>query len=116
MMNEAQSPRRWTAPNWHADFGDPKLELEHLKTFALALLALSPNIAVTLETPESGLMDLEIRLADGSVAEVYSIPCVDQPDERRFAMYLAPGTPQEKECYANTIDSAVNCCKDWLNK
>ena len=115
-MNESQSPRHWTAPSWHADFGDPKLELEHLKKFALALFALSPNITITLETPERGLMDLEIQLADGSVAEVYSIPCVDQPDERRFAMHLAPGTPQEKEGYANAIDSAVSFFRQWLNK
>lgn len=114
-MKESQSPRTWRSPDWHADFGDPALELEHLREFSLLLLAVLPNATVTLEIPEPGLMYVHIQLEDGTVAEVHSVPFLEIPEKRRLAIFFAPGTSTEEEIYAESIDSAVNHFSKRLN-
>jgi len=86
------SPQDWNPPQWHPDFGDPKVEFEQLRARAIELLSddaefrrfqdlpspyprLYPRAApikVTLETPEPGLMFLRIE-SDNQIAEVYSV-------------------------------------------
>jgi hypothetical protein len=115
LINELQSPCDWSPPKWHPDFGDPALELDDLKEFSLLLLSMVSNATVTLETPEPGLMDVRIDLDDGRVAEVHSVQCANMPKKRRLALFLAPGTSNEEEIYAESIPSAVNSISKWLS-
>jgi hypothetical protein len=114
-VNEPQSPRNWNPPTWHSDFGDPNLEFEHLKAFSTALLSVQPNATVGLETPEPGLMDVHVQLPDGMVAEVYSVQNVEDPGKRRLAIFLAPGSSEEEEIYADTIPSALSHFRERLH-
>ncbi len=113
-MSDSQSPRDWIVPSWHPDLGDSALELEHLRGFSLALLSAKPSARVALETPEPGLMYVNIKLPDGTVAEVYSVPSSDNSSKRRFAIFIAPGTPEEDEIYAETLPLAVKCFGERL--
>lgn len=107
-MNESQSPETWTLPNWHSDFAEARVELEDLRRFALLLLSVVPNARVALEILEPGLIVLQVALAHGTVAEVHSVPCLDDCEKRRFAIFFSAGTANEEEIYAESIDSAVN--------
>jgi hypothetical protein len=52
-------------------------------------------------------MDIHVELPDGTAAEVHSVPCEDTAERRRLAMFFQPGTRDEREVYAETIESAV---------
>jgi hypothetical protein len=54
-------------------------------------------------------MDVHVELLDGTVAEVHSVPCLDIPEKRRLALFFWPGTKDEKEVYAQSIECAVTC-------
>jgi hypothetical protein len=114
IMNQSTSPRNWICPSWHPDWGNTKFEFEHLRHFALLLLAAEPNLTVDLKTPEPGLMYVNIRMPDSRVAEVYSVPCVGFPEKRQLAIFFAIGTPDDEEIYAETVQSAVNCFSERL--
>jgi hypothetical protein len=109
MIKKNVQPEVWPVPAWHPDFGDASAELEHLRSFAMVLLAIVPDAHVELEAPEPGLMNLAVELPDGSSAEVYSISSGNPPSERRYGLFLAPGTPNEREIYEDAIENAMNC-------
>ena len=106
MIRKARQPETWVAPDWHPDFGDAKAELDHLRAFAVALLAAIPDANVELELPEPGLMNLAVDLPNGTSAEIYSVSN-DRPDGRRYGIFLEPGTDGECEIYQVAIDDAV---------
>jgi hypothetical protein len=106
-MVDSQPPESWVAPRWHADYGDVLGEFEHLRQFALLLLRLVPTARVGLDLPEVGLMEVLILLPDGTAAEVHSVPTLNNPALRRFAVFLSPGTADEEEIYSDTLDAAV---------
>jgi hypothetical protein len=112
-MHNHQAPSHWIPPVWHADFGNATLELDHLREFSTRLLSDFPTVDVTLETPEPGLMDVQVRLGE-ETAEVYSVPSVGIPDKRRYAIFFSPGTPNEEEVYAESMDSAMSQFKKRL--
>lgn len=107
MIKRNQQPETWTAPDWHADFGDTRSELDQLRCFALALRSALPEALAELETPEPGLMYLDVQMPDGTVAEVYSVVGDRNSDERRLGLFFAAGTDEEREVYADSIDCAV---------
>lgn len=106
-MNIFDSPEDWSPPQWHPDLGNPSVQLEHLRSFSLSLRTAVPDAVISLEIPEPGLMDVHVELPNGTSAEVHSVPCVDAPENRRLAIFFAPGTKDERELYAQTIESAV---------
>lgn len=108
-MIDSQFPNNWVIPVWHPDLGDAKAELEHLRTLALAICRTIPRSSVELETPEPGLMNLRITLSNGNLAEVYSLP--DEFGKRRFALFLSPGMPSEKELYTSSVQEALGYLK-----
>ena len=112
-MPESLSPRTWIAPNWHADFGDTAVEVEHLKEFSLLAMTVMPNATVRLEILEPGLMTVQMQLENESPVEIHSIPALHAPDKRRFAIFLSPGTSAEEEVYADSVNSAVNFVSAW---
>ena len=107
-MNSHQHPQLWTSPQWHPDHGDPGIELEHLRAFALNLVSAVPDASVALETPEPGLMDVRVELARGIVAEIYSVPSREDRLHRRLAIFCCPDTPHESEIYAESVEDAAN--------
>ena len=107
-MKSQQSPQSWHAPQWHLDHGDPVIELEHLRSFALKLVDTVPEATAILEVPEPGLMDVRVELARGLVAEVYSVPSLEDQRQRRFAIFLCPDTENESEIYAESPEDASN--------
>jgi hypothetical protein len=108
-MGPSNSPRTWSAPKWHPDLGDATVQLEHLRGFSLLLQSTVPGATARLETPEPGLMDVNVELLNGTVAEVHSVPCAEFPEKRRLAIFFWPGSKDEKEVYAQSIESAVTC-------
>ena len=107
-MDSTRELQAWHRPDWHPDYGDPEIELGHLRSFALKLLSAVPNATVTLETPEPGLMDMRVELACGTVAEVYSVPSPGDEKHRRFAVFLCPDSATESEIYAESAEDASN--------
>lgn len=107
MIKRNQKPETWTAPDWHADFGDARSELEELRCFAVALRSALPAAHAELETPEPGLMYLDVRMPDGSIAQVYLVAGDRNSGERRLGLFFATGTGDELEVYADSIDCAV---------
>jgi hypothetical protein len=107
-MDSAPELQMWHAPDWHPDHGDPRIELGHLRSFALKLLSAVPSATIKLETPEPGLMDVRVELACGTVAEVYSVPSPGDERHRRFGIFLCPGTTSESEIFAETPEDASN--------
>ncbi len=107
-MNSHQHPQLWVSPQWHSDHGDPEIELEHLRAFALNLVSAVPDASVALESPEPGLMDVRVELGRGIVAEIYSVPSPEDQSHRRLAIFCCPDTPNESEVYAESIEDAAN--------
>ena len=110
-MPTHQPPQLWRPPQWHPDHGDPGIELEHLRSFALNLLSAVPNATVVLEIPEPGLMDVRVELPCETVAEVYSVPSIASRDpvSRRLALFIHPESSQEIEIYANRSRMRRTC-------
>jgi len=106
-MIEARSPLSWKLPDWHADYGDAKAELEHLGSLAKAVLSSNPQASAELIVPEPGLMYLELVSSGGPLAEAYSVCEARAVGKRRYALFLFPGTALEQEFYADSIGEAV---------
>ena len=107
-MTSNQHPRLWRSPQWHPDHGDPAIELDHLRSFALALLSAVPDATAVLEIPEPGLMDVRVELPGEMVAEVYSVPHSKEEGPRRLALFLRPESADEIEVYADSVEDASN--------
>ncbi|HET6882201.1 MAG TPA: hypothetical protein VFI31_18700 [Pirellulales bacterium] len=112
MRRQILEPSFWPVPEWHHDFGDAQAELEHLRAFASALLAAMPEARVDLDAPEPGLMYLAVETPHGTLAEVYSIESSTSPRQRRYGLFFAPGTPNEREVYQEALVDAVTCFTD----
>jgi hypothetical protein len=112
MIKKRPEPEVWPAPEWHPDFGDAKSELEHLRSFPTALLANIPEAQVELELPEPGLMSVAVQMPNGSSAEVYSVASIGSPGQRRYGLFLAPDTPNEREVYEDALESSVKRLTD----
>jgi hypothetical protein len=106
-MKSAQAPASWEPPDWHPDFGETKAEFEHLRRLAEAVLSSIPEAAVALVVPEPGLMLLQIARSGGPPAEAYSLVAPQGLEDRRYALFLAPGTSQEQEFYASSVADAA---------
>jgi hypothetical protein len=106
-MKSAQAPANWEQPDWHPDFGDTKAEFEHLRSLAEAVLSSIPDTTVALVLPEPGLMLLQITRSGGPLAEAYSLVAPKGLEDRRYALFLAPGTSQEQEFYASSVTDAA---------
>lgn len=106
-MKTNQLPQDWQPPQWHSDFGDPVVQLEHLRCFAIGLSLAIPNTKTVLETPEPGLMDVRVELPNGETAEVHSVPGVRESRNRRLAVFLWPETDDEIEEYLDSVGAAV---------
>jgi len=107
-MTQRESPLTWKIPKWHPDLSRPaQIDLEHLQQFALKLMDKLSNSKAQLTIPEPGLVYLTISLDSDIEAEVYSIRDERNHDGRILAIYLYPGTSNEKEVHADTIEFAV---------
>jgi hypothetical protein len=113
-MTDSQLPSAWIAPEWHSDFADATLELDHLKEFSTCLLSAAPDLKVTLDMPEPGLLYVQVDIGDETKAEIYSVPSPASPGSRRFAIFFDPGTVNEEEVYADSADNAVSQFKSRL--
>ena len=107
-MSSNQHPKSWRSPQWHPDHGDPGIELEHLRSFALKLLSAVPDATAVLEMPEPGLMDVRVELPGETVAEVYSVPPAKNEGPRRLALFFHPESADEIEVYAESVEDASN--------
>lgn len=116
MSKKNQQPETWSVPDWHPDLGDAHRELEDLRGFAVALLAALPGARVELETPEPGLMYLDVQTPDGSTVEVYSVVGNVVSGRRRLGLFFSPGTRDEDEVYADAIDGALRYCIQWADR
>jgi hypothetical protein len=114
-MIEPRSPTSWDVPDWHPDFGDAKAECEHLRELAAAVLSTIPRSAVELIVPEPGLMFLQIVTPDGIAAEAYSLGDTKGTKNRRYGLFLSPGTPREQEFYANSVRQAIGILQEGLH-
>lgn len=99
-MADIQAPEYWQPPDWHADYGNPAEELEELHSLAIALSVASPNVTITLENPEPGLIELRVEFPDGVTAEIHSIPSTQDKGRRRFAIFVSPDSQDEIEQYS----------------
>lgn len=109
MIRKTRQPETWSAPDWHPDLGDAKAELEHLRAFAMALLDAVPDATVELELPEPGLMNLAAQLPGGPEAEIFSVSANHSAGQRRYGLFLKPGTSDEQEIYEDNVEDAVAC-------
>ena len=107
IMSKTNSPISWQAPAWHPDFGDPQIELDHLREVAFKLLELSPGCSIVLETPEPGVIYIEVTRSDAAKAEIHSVSSGCSLDTRRYGIFIAPDTSEEIEEYAESPDHAA---------
>ena len=108
-MNTRPSPLTWAVPDWHPDYGDAGVELEHLRSLALALPNVVPGAVINLEMPEPGLMYLSIEQQGVIVAEVYSSEIKRGQSNRRFGLFMwRKGVEDDEvEKYADTLDEVL---------
>ena len=106
-MEENIPPSDWRPPQWHADFGNPMLQLEPLKAFAGRLMLAEPKTILTLEAPEPGLLYVRGEFPNEKVFEVYSVPSLEHSGTRRLAVFVNPDTGEEVEKYFDLVDEAI---------
>lgn len=99
-------PDTWTAPRWHADWGDAEAETKRLRAFAKLLLAKCPEAAVSLEEPEEGYMYVAVLRDSKTVAEIYCPADSENAPASRYAVYTF-ADDEETESYCATEMEAV---------
>lgn len=100
--------KNWPIPVWHPGFGDPAVELKHLRRLAVRVLQLVPDAQISLDIPEPGLMVMQICSGNCNRVEVYSVPEIAHVRKRRFAIFVAPGTENELEAYESSVSDAAH--------
>lgn len=114
-MSIFSSPEDWKAPQWHADYGDPCVEIERLRSLAIAIRNAMPEVKFTLEVPEPGIVELTAILTNGSPAKLLSVSSTRSRESDRYAIFLYPDSPEEIEEYRDSVDDVVsflNCHAD----
>jgi len=106
-MTSESLPEEWEAPVWHEDYGDPRIELEHLRSVAIVLRSAIPGVRLELEQPEPGLMVLVIALSNQETVEVHSVANSSGAEGRRYAIFVSPETPYEVEHYSESVADAL---------
>ncbi len=106
-MTTCDPPLHWQLPQWHSDFGNSSAELEHLREIAIAISRDTQHVEVCLEISEPGVMQLQIRISDRVRVEIHSIPEIQKCGDRRFAIFVSPGTSAEMEEYFYCVGKAV---------
>lgn len=107
-MKLESSPEDWKAPEWHEDFGDPRIELEHLRSLAIAIRNSVPGVSLCLETLEPGLLELRVGLPNNANVEVHSIAKSHFAGERRFAIFVLSERMNENEYYTDSVAGALH--------
>ena len=107
-MKSDPDPSKWIVPDWHPDWGDAALELNHLRVFAQAMTASQQHLSVSLIVAEPGLMYVQILRGERVVLECYSVvPIENTPAQRRYGLFFFPNCDQEEEIYAESVEEAM---------
>lgn len=93
---------KWMAPQWHPDFGDPKVELEMLRAAARELMTRDETFAVELDCFEEGYMKLKLIRGGSAVADIY---IVTPGDKRLWGVFMHG--PSGDESYHEDVASCV---------
>jgi hypothetical protein len=97
-------PSDWVIPSWHEDFGDPKVEVEMLRSLCVALLRACPSLDMRLVTPEEGYVTLSLFLADRQLGELH---VVDGDPRKRYVLFTIVAGIETDEIYFQTVEEGV---------
>lgn len=108
-MTSESMPEEWTAPEWYEDYGDARIELEKLRSLAIAIRNAFPDVRINLEQPEPGLMELILALPNQETVEVHTVARPRGVEGQRFAIFISPGMADEVEYYSDSVADIVTC-------
>lgn len=103
----SRDPSTWTAPTWHADWGDPQPELEMLRRFAEELLAKLPDYEVFLDCFEEGYMCVQVTKNGAEIAEVHVVQGDPTSDKRSYGLFMLVES-KEDELYFERPEEMVD--------
>ena len=89
-------PESWEIPRWHADFGDPAVEVELLRAFCVSARETFPRLKTTLCAIEEGYLNVDVSIEDTKIAELY---VVSDKGRQRIAIFGWNGEPESDENY-----------------
>lgn len=101
-------PEEWEAPEWHEDFGDPRAEIEELRSLAIAIRNTMLCTTFTLEIPEPGFIEVSVVLPNSVPVKMLLAPSTTASRRRRFAVFLYPDSEDEIEEYLDSVDAVVS--------
>lgn len=105
-MTTLDPTEEWVPPQWHPDFGDASVELERLRSLAIATRTAMPGVTFALEIPEPGIIELAAVLRNGNTVKLLSVPAHERGSSR-FAIFLHPNSLNEIEEYRDSENDVV---------
>ncbi|TNV71139.1 hypothetical protein FGO68_gene9757 [Halteria grandinella] len=106
---------RWVSPQWHPDYGDTVVEIEQLRSLALAIRDAIPGVQFILDISEPGYIEVSAILTDDIRVLILIVPPVREIDNSRYAIYVYKASGNETELYFNTVEDSVSFISGFVN-
>lgn len=103
----ATDPTHWTPPHWDPSFGDPRPDLELLRTCALQVLRSARGSEVELCHVEDGYMYVAVRTVSDAETHIYVVERGKDEPGKWFGVFRNVDTNDETENYARTPEEVV---------
>ena len=106
-MTTFSSPESWTPPIWHPDYGNPEVEIDRLRSVAIAIRDAMPSVRFSLEIPEPGIIEVTVHMMNDVTAKLLSATTSNECSESRYAIFIHPDSHDEIEQYFYNINEIV---------
>ena len=87
MMNKIKDIKKWKAPNWHKDFGDPIKEMQLLQDVCINILDLGYDYLFKLDCFEEGYLSVEVFEKDDLIFDMQVV----NSDEKKIGLFFKNG-------------------------
>lgn len=105
-MTTLDPPEKWVPPQWHPDFGDASVELERLRSLAIAIRTSMPGVKLALDIAEPGIMELNAVLTNNDTVILLSV-LADDGKSGRYAIFSHPDSSNDIEEYRDSENDVV---------
>ena len=103
------NPEAWSLPRGWAPLEEGEWEFEHLRRFAIALLARDPTYRVQLDAFEDGYLKVDVSTRAAKVGEVFVNREVGEQECAVYRLFVGHDGHEQD---VRSIDEAVECVLD----
>ena len=102
----SDNPESWSLPPYWAPLREGEWEFEHLRRFAVALVAHDPSFRVRLDAFEDGYLKVDIYTSESKIGEVFVNRGVGDQERAVYRLFVGPDRDEKN---VHSIEAGITC-------